>query len=239
MNKADDSIRLEFFNKFLDSNPVIRSQFHQSLQTRERQQEVTLSPAERREFVHSGEVLYRREMEDLKFENPDWEDYPPRHHGHIPCYDILEDVAKETIEYLFAGFSDEILGGLNNGKVVSSLLRLLALYDTCEKAHMPQADNFIDGYRHLLDRKFTNIRDGVVENIGKLVIPEDWVLSFTETLVDHLQRNYRDDGKFLRQFEPILLKLVNSEPTALAVEKILKKYEIRNPQLPGLFPQLI
>ena len=88
MNKADDSIRLEYFHKLLDSNPVIRNQFHQYLQTRQRPEKVTLSPAERGDFIHSGEVLYRREMEDLKFENPDWEDYVPPHNGYIPAMSL-------------------------------------------------------------------------------------------------------------------------------------------------------
>ena len=137
---------------------------------------------------------------------------------------------------LFSGFEDEILSGLNNGEVVSSLLRLLALYDACEKAQIPEADNILDDCRYVVKCEFTKIRDGVVENIGNLVVPEGWLLSFTETLVDHCQRNYRDDEKYLRQFEPILMKLVDSEKTALAMEKILKKHDIRVPQLPGLYP---
>jgi len=233
MNKADDSIRLEFFNKFLDSNPVIRSQFHQSLQTRERQQEVTLSPAERREFVHSEEVLYRREMEDLKFQYPDWEDYPPPHHGHIPCYDILEDVANETIEHLFAGFGEEILGGLNNGKVVSSLLHrareenweeYMRIGKTLWYKDLYKYDCAAPFFRHIDPGKEPEFFKDVVRHLANTTRTGEYYRVLKDILSEEEKGEFLEQQKMDHHFCAIILSMENRHEELL--ERLSRNMDI-------------
>lgn len=60
------------------------------------------------DFIVANTDLIKADLESIEINEPDWEDYVPRHSGYIPEYEAMEHLAEDEIAEVIEGHVDEV-----------------------------------------------------------------------------------------------------------------------------------
>lgn len=237
MNKNDE-IKLKFFNALLEINPQIRGQYEGYLSAQNGNNTQIISEKEAVDLIQEFTTYFKEEFDEIDVDEPDWENYIPRHSGYIEEYDAVAHMAEETIDEVFEHMDFDIRAMLRNGEIPTALLKLTALYDACLNANIKDTYGVFPDSSDYLINKWSEFLKIIILQLRMQVLADSLVEWYLNILFTYYSQHHLNNEQYFTSFEPLLLELVNSEPLAIKTEQLLSKFQIEKKRLARLIPKL-
>ena len=234
----NDQVKLKFFNALLEINPQIRGQYEGYLSTQNGNNTEIISKKEAVDLIQEFTTYFKEEFDEIDVDEPDWENYIPRHSGYIEHYDAVAHMAEETIDEVFERMDFDIRAMIRNGEIPTALLKLTALYDACLNANIKDTYGVFPDSSDYLINKWSEFLKIIILQLRMQVLADSLVEWYLNILFTHFSQHHLDNEQYLTSVEPLLLELVNSEPLAIKTEQLLGKFQIEKKQLARLIPNL-
>jgi len=229
-----DEIKIAFLKELLDNNPGIKNQFLDYINAPD-EEEDEISP---REYISDFYKEFRDSLEMLHFEDPDWENYEPRHSGYIPEYEAMEHMAEDMVNDEFDMLKDEILANLEEGNTDIALYQYIGVYNACKTATIDDEYEVIGDHTAYFMEKLKEIEPFILNELRKSVVSKGKVTLFTKVLFQEYLIEHEEKDGFLTFFEPVLLTLCTGKDIATNIENLLSKYKLHVSELPQLIMKI-
>ena len=236
LDNTPDEIKLKFLRELLERNSGIRQQFFDyihSFEKEETREEITPE-----EHIREETASFRDDLENLDFEEPDWENYVPRHSGYIPEYEAMEHMAEDMVNEEFELLKNGILEKFESGKTDEALFQYIGAYNACITAEIEDEFEVLGDHKTYFLESLKEIEEFVLIELSKAVISKEKTTTFTKVLFQEYILNHPGEEGFLKFFEPLLLTLCCNEAIAMVVEQQITKYRIPGDKLPQLMMKI-
>lgn len=234
----NNQVKLKFFNALLEANPEIRGQYEGYVSAQDENKSEIISEKEALNSIQKFANYFREEFEQIDLDEPDWENYIPRHSGYIEEYDAIAHMAEETINDVFETMDFEIRALLRNGEILTALIKLTALYDVCLQPNIKDTYEAFPEPTDYLINKWSESLKIIILQLRTHVLANSWIEWYLNVLFTHYNEHHLNNDQYLTSFEPLLLELVNSELLAVKAEQVLSKFQIEKKHLARLVSKL-
>ena len=231
-----DEIKLKFLRELLERNSGIRQQFYDYVNSSgEGYTKEEITPEE---HIREETESFRDDLEMLDFEEPDWENYVPRHSGYIPEYEAMEHMAEEMVDDEFKMLKMDISANLERGSIDEALFQYIGAYKACISANIFDEHEVLGDHEIYFLEKLKEIEYLLVDRLKKAVISKAKAGYFTEVLFNEYVSNHPGEEEFLKFFEPVLLALCRNRDIAGEMKRLISQYRIPTRALPQLTMQI-
>lgn len=228
--------KVRFLKELLDHNSGLQNQFLDYISDPDETE--GKGELSHRECVMEFASDFREELEALDFEEPDWEDYTPRHSGYIPEYEAMEHMAEDMVDEEFDMLKSDILGNLEEGQVDIALYQYLGGYIACTTATINDEYEALGDYTDYFLQSLKEIEKCMLTELEKAVVSVGKVIIITKVLFHEYKLNHEAKDGFLKFFEPVLLTLCTGKDIAISIENLLAKYKIPVCEVPQLMMKI-
>ena len=232
LDNTTDEVKLKFLRELLERNSGIRQQFFDYIQSPG--EEETGEQITPEEHIREETASFRDDLENLDFEEPDWENYVPRHSGYIPEYEAMEHMAEDMVNEEFELLKNGILEKFKRGKTDEALFQYIGAYNACMTAEIEDEFEVLGDHKAYFLESLKEIEEFVLIELSKVVLTKEKATTLTRVLFQEYTLNQPGEEGFLKFFEPILLTLCNNKDIAAAMEQQITKYRIPADQLAQL-----
>jgi hypothetical protein len=174
-------------------------------------------------------------LEELDFEEPDWERWKNNSGHYMDDYEIAAMLAEEEAEEVFepyvAKFKDNLLHA-NFYDIAANISMLMHgilkadINDPSNNLGDPANDYFIDALH-------TIVTHNLIEFQRRKFLAEDYAYGFDIILIISHDQQEEDDG-FIRAMTPFLISAVNNRETASILWSLISAYKINLQKVPKL-----
>lgn len=231
-----EEIKLKFLRELLERNSGIRQQFFDYIHSSG--EEETGEQITPEEHIREETASFRNDLEMLDFEEPDWENYVPRHSGYIPEYEAMEHMAEDMVNEEFEWLKNGILEKFKSGKTDEALFQYIGAYNACISAEIEDELEAIGDHKTYFLETLKEIEEFMLIELSKAVLTKEKATTITKVLFEEYISNHPGEGGFLKFFEPLLLTLCCDEAIAAVVEQQITKYKIPGDKLPQLMMKI-
>jgi hypothetical protein len=231
MSKSETEKKLEFLHRLLEKNPDLQNQYEAFVREK--------APASGDEtdaesflMIQTGKLV--SELEKLILDDPDWEDYTPRHSGYIEEWEAIMHMAEDMVAEVFDAYMAEIEARFAAGRTDLALLLLVSGYNACLQAEIQDEYDSLGDAQSFLIETMRELQLQVIQKMDTIVFSNRQVFFFTDALFSHFNIHHQNNEMYLRFFEPLLLALARDRECAVQIERGLEENEIPRQYIPRL-----
>lgn len=235
-DKTDTSIKNDFLLKILEKSSELREEFINKIDSIPVSNEKYIE--DYNEFKNEIKSLYdeyKSMMESVDLENPNWEDYTPRHSGYIKDWEAEQHMAEDEADELFGFFNENITSLLLQHRIEDLFMELISFFYAAKDAEIddpyynlgdPPNEYFLDKLEGYLDY---SIKKANITKIANERILNTIKLFFK--YFENVKQNNLDDIKL---FENLLVLLVNKIDSKKYISPLNKLTSIDTEHFPLL-----
>jgi len=233
MKTSETEKKIEFLDKLLEKNPKLKQQFVEYM--RDAENLTNDDPSEN--ILHMAREL-AKELETLDLENPNWENYTPRHSGYIEEWEAYMHMVEDMITDVLENHEMDLDVDFSNGKTDLALLGFVAGYDACLKAELKDEYDSLGNPVSFLKEEMSEMRKRVIQKLHSVVFPNRQVHDFLEAFFSHFKHYHHTNEEYLWFFEPLLLALSAERELAEHTIRLLEEKKIPRHYIPRLATEL-
>lgn len=233
---SSDQFKLAFLNESLQKYPNLKEDFLAFYHTpADTDLKMTISDPD--VFITEIADLVRADFESIDINEPNWENYVPRHSGYIPDYEAMEHMAEDEIESVIGLHMDEVVRYCVEKQFDKAFLFIIGMYQACMEAELDdEYDSLPDGNLSLLS-ELENQLQSRLSLFTVIQISNDQLYTIASVIFDQFQKNYSNEPKFLTFFEASLFALIQSGAEAALLLEVIQKQNVED-KLPWLLTEL-
>jgi|AntRauTorcE11897_2_1112592.scaffolds.fasta_scaffold02333_1 hypothetical protein len=233
MKTSETEKKLEFLDKLLEKNPNLQQQFVEYMQDTE-----NLSDDDPSENIVQMARELAKELEALDLDNPDWENYTPRHSGYIEEWEAYMHMAEDRVRDVLENHETDLDVDFSKGKTDLALLGFVAGYDACLKAELQDEYDSLGDAVFFLKEEMSDMQKRIIQKLHSIVFPNRQVYDFLEVFFNHFKNHHHSDEEYLRFFEPLLLALSTEKELAEHTIRLLEEKKIPRHYIPRVATEL-
>ena len=239
--------KLEFLHQLLQKNPELQEQYNEFAKqdgpvSVSESESANVEAKEAETFIldEAGELIM--ELESLNISDPDWEHYIPRHNGYIEEWEAQMHMAEDKVAVVFDDHKAWIINLLSKGKVNQALMSLVAGYDACLNADLQDDYDTLGDASFYLKGEAQEMREKVIRKLKTVVFSNRQIYDFLAGFFTYFKKHHRENEKYLRFFEPLLLALVGNgdadKERAATMNSLLDDKQIPRSYMPQVAAEL-
>lgn len=235
-HQSSDQLKLSFLEEAFRKYPNLKEDFLAFyLKPSDSQLKMTINDPD--EFILANKDSIIEQLQSIDLNEPDWEDYVPRHGGYIPEYEAREHLAEDQLAGILAWHVGEVEKYCSEKQFDLAFLLMISLYQACSEAELD------DEYETLPDANDTLIH--LLEDQLQICMPlfqaiqlsENQLFTIVSVLFDQFQKNYSHDPGFLTFFDSFLNAVIHSGSEANIVLDLIEKKKVGH-HVPWLLTEL-
>ncbi|PKP53177.1 MAG: hypothetical protein CVT92_05535 [Bacteroidetes bacterium HGW-Bacteroidetes-1] len=224
----------DFLLKLLEGNDILKGKFIDNYKDEYEKIRLHVSkPYEPEVLMQSIEdeaEIFREEIEEVDFEEVDWESY--NSHGHyVPEYEIAAELAEEEANDFLQPWLDKLKEAMQFNDFTEIVRRLSAIVLGSETAEINDPDEnlspepnryFIDRTKEFLDTRYFTLKDRYFS--------DDDLRNGFDLLFRFNQKCFSESISCLGLFQDLLIKVTTNKSSAEFIDEAIVKYhaDLRN-----------
>lgn len=173
-------------------------------------------------------------LEEIDFEDVDWEDYVPPHSGYVPEWEAFDSIIIQKVDDAFEYEMPDVVSPIENGDIIQGVAMVLGMYEGCIKAQTDGNDVFGDAEEEFINRW----EQGFLEDaVGSLDITNKNNQQL-KVLFQAILERYKENEKDILRFEELLIALIENNQIAEYVKNLIKEKNIPSANLPNLIVEI-
>lgn len=234
--QASDQLKLSFLNLILEQDEQLKEKFiNFYLKPKHKQLVQTVTDPD--DFIFASKDLIKADLESIKFDELDWNDYAPRHNNYIPEYKIMEQMAEDEISNIIGVHVAEIERYCSIKHFDLAFLYMLSIYIACLEAEL-NADYYeVSDPTQTILNAFEYHLQSCIPIFKAIQIPEHQLFTIVTVFFDYQTDSEDENSDFLLFFETYLSCLVHSRSEASIILDVMEQKN-KEAQLPWLFVDL-
>lgn len=235
-NQASDQLKLSFLNTILEQDEQLKEQFI-NFYLKPKDKQLALTVADPDDFIFACKDLIKADLESIKFDEMDWDDYVPAHNGYIPEHEALEELAEEEISRIIGIHVAEVERYCSIKHFDLAFLYMISIYKACLKAKLNEDYYEVPDPTLTMLNAFENHIKSCLPIFKAIQIPEDQLFTIATVLFDQQTELEAKDSHFLLFFEASLYSLIHSGSEASILLDVLEEKN-KAAYLPWLYTEL-
>ncbi|MCH7408163.1 hypothetical protein MM239_02050 [Belliella sp. DSM 111904] len=234
--QASDQLKLSFLNTIIEQDEQLKEQFiNFYLKPKDKQLVLTVSDPD--DFILASKDLIKIDLESIKFDELDWNDYVPTHNGYIPEHEALEEMAEEEISRVIGIHAGEVERYCSIKHFDLAFLYMISIYKACLEAKLNEDYYEVPDPTLTMLNAFENHLESCLPIFKAIQIPEDQLYTIATFLFDQHTELEAKDSSFLLFFEACLYSLIHSGSEASILLDVIEEKN-KALHLPWLYTEL-
>lgn len=234
--QSSDQLKLAFLQEAFRKHPELKEDFL-AFYLKPTGKQLKMTVADPDGFILESTAMVREELESIDINEPDWEDYVPRHSGYIPEYEAMEHLAEDEIGSVLEMHVSEVESYCSDKHFDLAFLYMFSMYQACMEAELEDDyDTLGNVTQTLLDLLKSHLQN-CMPLFKAIQLSEDQLFTITTVFFDQFQKHYKDDPGFLTFFEIYLHSIIHSGAEAKIVLDVIEEKKVTE-HLPWLVSEL-
>ncbi|WP_114748121.1 hypothetical protein [Pleomorphovibrio marinus] len=220
--QSSEQLKLAFLQKVFQKYPDLKEDFLDFyLKPPAKNLKMTVSDPD--DFISASTDLVKEDLESININEPDWQDYIPRHNGYIPEYEAMEHMAEDEVNRIIGFHVAEVERYCTEKHGDLAFLYMISLYQACTEAVLEdEYETLPDPTRTMLDQLEQHLQD-CSSLFSVIQLSEDQLFTIASVLFDRNQKFHSDDPGFLTFFEAFLFSVIHSGAEANILLDVIEK----------------
>lgn len=234
--QASNQLKLSFLQAVIEKDEQLKEQFiNFYLKPKEKQLMLTVNdPAD---FIFASKDLIKADLESIRFDELDWNDYVPAHNGYIPEHEALEQMAEEEISRVIGIHVAEVERYCSIKHFDLAFLYMISIYRACLEAKLNEDYYEVPDPTPTMLNAFENHLESCLPIFKAIQIPENQLFTIATVLFDQQTELEDIDSHFLLFFEACLYRLIHSGSEASILLDVFEEKN-KSAYLPWLYTEL-
>jgi hypothetical protein len=161
------------------------------------------------EIIRTTRKKYKKLLEAVDLENPDWENYHAPHSGYIEEWEAYQQAGEQEFETIFTGFYSAAMDKIIQQKMDELLAMLIGLYYATQDAKIEDDMESFGDVNGYLSEKHTETTHQLIEKLKLSAVPGYRATNAIELFVSYFTGEKADKSVDPEYFEPLLLALAD------------------------------
>ncbi|MCC5917692.1 MAG: hypothetical protein JJU02_10260 [Cryomorphaceae bacterium] len=232
-HQSSDKRKLEFLNEAFKKYPDLKEDFTNFyLKPSGKEQKMTIDGVD--EFIQVTTDLVISELEAININDPDWENYVPRHNGYIPDYEAMEHIAEDKIEFHINLHLGDVERLCSEQQFELAFFHIIGVHDACLQAKLDDEYSAFEDANLKMIQFFECNLQTYLPLFKSIKLSEDQLFTIANGFFDHHHAYYSDHPDFLTLFDIYLEALVHTGAEANILLDLIEEKNIKN-----LLPRLV
>lgn len=230
--QASDQLKLSFLNKIIQQDEQLQEVFiNFYLKPKDIQLKMTVTDPN--DFICASIDLIKEDLESIKFDELDWENYVPPHNGYIPEYEALEYLAEDEIGRIIGLHVAEVERYCSIKHFDLAFLYMISIYQACLKAKLNEDYTCLEHPVDAMLNEFENHLQSCLPIFKAVQIPEGQLFTIASVLFNQ----DTEDSNILMFFESYLHNFIHSGSEASILLDVIENKN-KGDRLPWLYTEL-
>ncbi|WP_241294991.1 hypothetical protein [Belliella kenyensis] len=234
--QASDQLKLSFLNTILEQDEQLKEQFI-NFYLKPKDKQLALTVTDPGDFILASKDLIKTDLESIKFDELDWNDYELAHSGYIPEHEALEEMAEEEISRVIGIHVAEVERYCSIKHFDLAFLYMISIYKACLDAKLNEDYYEVPDPSLTMLNAFENHLESFLPIFKAIQIPEDQLYTIATVLFDQHTELDDEDSSFLLFFEACLYSLIHSGSEASILLDVIEEKN-KATHLPWLYTEL-
>lgn len=234
--QASDQLKLSFLNAILEQDEQLKEKFI-NFYLKPKNNQLILTVKFPDDFIFASKDLIKADLESIKFEELDWDDYVPDHNGYIPEHEALEQMAEDEISRVIGVHVAEVERYCSIKHFDLAFLYMISIYRACLEANLNKDYYEVSDPILTILNAFEYHLENCLPILKAIQVPENQLFTIATVLFDQHSELEAKDSRFLLFFEACLYSLIHSGSEANILLDVLEEKN-KAANLPWLYTEL-
>lgn len=234
--QASDQLKLSFLDTILEQDEHLKEQFI-NFYLKPKNKQLILTVTDPDDFILASKDLIKTDLESIRFDELDWDDYVPTQSGYIPEHEALDQMAEDEIRRVLGIHVGEVERYCSIKHFDLAFLYMISIYRACLEVELN------NDYYEVSDPSLTMLNafefhlESSLPIFKAIQIPENQLFTIATVIFDQHTELEAYDAGFLLFFETCLYSLIHSGSEANILLDVLEEKN-KATYLPWLYTEL-
>ncbi|WP_209329340.1 hypothetical protein [Lunatimonas salinarum] len=234
--QSSDQLKLSFLQTVLEQDKQLQEQFI-NFYLEPKGKQLTLTVTDPDDFILASKDLIKADLESIRFDELDWDDYVPDRNGYIPEYQALEKMAEDEISRIIGLHVAEVERYCTIKHFDLAFFYMISIYRACLEAKLNEDYYEVSDPLLTMLNAFEYHLESCLPIFKAIQIPENQLFTIATVLFDQHTELGAEDSHFLLFFETCLYSIIHSGSQAnILLDIVEEKHKAAN--LPWLYTEL-